>query len=74
MPSTKDEHKIDLINDSLTKFKTGFSSFFTYSTTRSATIKSYKIGITYRIVQFFLFYYIVGYLDDDFILFTINFA
>ena len=34
---------------------------FTYSTARSATIKSYKVGIVYRVAQFVLLSYIIGY-------------
>jgi hypothetical protein len=40
--------------------KSGIKSFFTYSTTRSATIKSSRVGVVYRIVQFIVIYYI-GY-------------
>ncbi|CAF1057371.1 unnamed protein product [Brachionus calyciflorus] len=34
---------------------------FTYSTVRSATIKSLKVGIVYRIAQILLLFYIVGW-------------
>lgn len=34
---------------------------FTYSTARSATIKSLRVGIAYRIVQFLLLSYIIGW-------------
>lgn len=42
-----------------------FTSFcfdvFTYSTARSATIKSLRVGIAYRIVQILLLTYIIGW-------------
>lgn len=44
------------------KMKAYAGQFFTYSTTRSATIQSRRVGIVYRIVQFLLISYIFGYL------------
>lgn len=38
-----------------------FLSVFTYSTVRSATIKSFKVGIVYRIAQVLLLFYIIGW-------------
>jgi hypothetical protein len=34
---------------------------FSYSTVRSATIKSYKVGVIYRLAQLLLLLYIVGW-------------
>ena len=41
-------------------FKGFFLDMFTYSTVRSATIKSKRVGIAYRLVQFLLLFYIIG--------------
>ena len=49
----------------LVTFTSRVSSFcfdvFTYSTARSATIKSLRVGIAYRIVQILLLSYIIGW-------------
>ncbi|RNA25785.1 P2X purinoceptor 5 [Brachionus plicatilis] len=45
----------------LDKFKSGFLGFFVYSTVRSATIKSHRVGIAYRLAQFILLIYIIGW-------------
>lgn len=42
-------------------FSSFFLSMFTYSTVRSATIKSFRVGIVYRIVQILLLFYIIGW-------------
>lgn len=42
-------------------FKSFFTHFFTYSTARSAQINSYSVGIIYRIAQFIVLSYIIGY-------------
>jgi hypothetical protein len=47
-----------------TKCKGAFNEFvydvFTYSTVRSATIKSHGVGIVYRLAQLLLLFYIIG--------------
>jgi hypothetical protein len=40
--------------------KTAVSEFFTYSTVRSATIKSVRVGIIYRVAQLAILFYIIG--------------
>ena len=35
-------------------------NFFTYSTVRSATIKSIRVGIIYRVAQLAILFYIIG--------------
>jgi hypothetical protein len=34
---------------------------FGYTTVREASIKSIKVGVTYRIVQIIILFYIIGY-------------
>jgi len=41
-------------------FLSYLSKFFSYSTDRSAAIRSTTVGIVYRIVQFIIFIYVVG--------------
>ena len=43
------------------KIKSIIMNTFTYSTVRSATIKSTNIGIIYRTLQIALLVYIIGY-------------
>lgn len=45
----------------LDNFKSRFLGFFVYSTVRSATIKSHRVGIAYRLAQFILLIYIIGW-------------
>jgi hypothetical protein len=40
--------------------KENFYDFFSYSTVRSATIKSIKVGIVYRFAQLIILMYIIG--------------
>lgn len=42
-------------------FSRQFSSFISYSTERSATIQSLKVGIVYRLAQILLLSYIIGW-------------
>ncbi|CAF0949069.1 unnamed protein product [Brachionus calyciflorus] len=43
------------------RLKNSFLSFFVYSTVRSATIKSHRVGIAYRLAQIILLVYIIGW-------------
>jgi hypothetical protein len=45
----------------LQRTKSLIFDLFSYSTVRSATIKSYKVGIIYRLAQLLLLLYIVGW-------------
>lgn len=45
----------------INKCKNRFLGFFVYSTVRSATIKSHRVGIVYRLAQFVLLIYIIGW-------------
>lgn len=51
------EHK----NKCLNTFSSKFGSFITYSTDRSASIKSFKVGFVYRIAQILILTYIFGW-------------
>lgn len=42
-------------------FRDGLLGFFVYSTVRSATIKSHRVGVAYRLAQLTLLLYIVGW-------------
>ena len=48
----------------LTECRKGLNSFvydaFSYSTVRSATIKSHGVGVVYRLAQLLLLFYIIG--------------
>jgi hypothetical protein len=53
-------NKIIRLNKNSRLFKT-FSSLFNYNTERSASIKSLRVGIVYRLTQIAILVYIIGY-------------
>lgn len=53
--------KMPPINSLSEVVKDHFYDFFSYSTVRSATIKSIKVGIVYRFAQLIILMYIIGY-------------
>ncbi len=46
-----------------TKTRNFFVNIFTYSTVRSATIQSLKVGVAYRFAQLVLLSYIIGFFN-----------
>ena len=42
------------------------TEMFTYSTERSAAIKSIRVGVAYRLAQILLLFYIIGLLEKNF--------
>lgn len=49
------------------------TEMFTYSTERSAAIKSIRVGVAYRLAQIILLFYIIGLLDNFKRVVTFNF-
>ena len=58
--------KLNAIMPSLSQIsltvKSQFYEFFSYSTVRSATIKSIKVGVVYRFAQLLILGYIIVYI------------
>lgn len=50
----------DANSNNLKMLRGGFFNFFIYSTVRSATIKSHRVGVAYRLAQLILLSYIIG--------------